>query len=255
MDADVYSTMRDIQRDHWWYRGRRHIIAGQIERLGLPHGARILEAGCGPGGNIDMLAGFGTVDAFDPSPLAIDFAGEARARRLAIGRLPDAIPFDDDYDLVTAFDVLEHVPDDQAAIMALARRVKPGGHLVLTVPAHPVLWSEHDERNHHCRRYTPAAFRRLVADTGLSIVKFTSFNAHLAPLIAGLRLYRTLLGKRGYKDETLPSPRVNRLLEAIFKAEAGVLAWGAYPVGISLLAVLEAPRTATPTQKEFKHAA
>lgn len=255
MDADVYSSMRDIQRDHWWYRGRRHIIARQIEQLDLPQGARILEAGCGPGGNIDMLAGFGTVDAFDPSSLAIDFAGQTRARRLAIGSLPDAIPFDDDYDLVTAFDVLEHVQDDHDAIMALTRRLKPGGRLILTVPAHPVLWSEHDERNHHFRRYTPPAFRRLVAHTGLSIVKFTSFNAHLAPLIAGLRLYRTLLGKRGYKDETLPSPRVNSLLEAIFKAEAGVLAWGTYPVGISLLAVLEASRTTTPTQKEFKYAA
>lgn len=240
MDEAVYREMADVQTAHWWYRGRRHILATVIESLKLPASARILEAGCGPGGNLPMLASFGTVSAFEPHDGARETATAKGVATVLPGTLPDGIPFPEAFDLVCAFDVVEHVEDDVSAVRAMGAKLAPGGRLLLTVPAHPWMWSEHDVRNHHHRRYTRDTLARVLQDAGLAIDKLTAFNAHLFPLVAGTRFLQNSLRLGAKAEETIPSPAMNSLLERIFAAEAPRVARGGYPTGVSLLAVASA---------------
>lgn len=243
MDEAVYREMADVQSMHWWYRGRRHILATVIESLKLPAAAQILEAGCGPGGNLPMLAKFGTVSAFEPHDGARDTATAKGVATVLSGTLPDGIPFPQAFDLVCAFDVVEHVEADVAAVKALGAKLAAGGRVLLTVPAHPWLWSEHDVRNHHHRRYTRETLAKLIADAGLRIDKLTAFNAHLFPLVAATRAIQNSLGLGAKAEEAIPSPAMNGLLEKIFAAEAGRVAGSGYGTGVSLLAVASAGPT------------
>jgi SAM-dependent methyltransferase len=154
------------------------------------------------------------------------------------GFLPDGIPFADAFDLVCAFDVIEHVEDDVPAVQALAARLAPGGRLLLTLPAHPWLWSDHDVRNHHYRRYTRETLTKLVADAGLTLEKLTAFNSFLFPVAAGVRLAQNALNQGSKAEETMPSSFVNKALEKIFSSEAPIVSGPGFPVGLSLLAIL-----------------
>ncbi len=137
MNDSEFIKNNELEQRHWWFRGRRAVLRAMLDSLQLSSDARILEAGCGTGGNLPMLGEFGSVDAMEYNPLALDFA-KANHSSLSIrkGELPDEIPYSDEaYDLVCAFDVLEHVEEDGKAVAALARKLKPGGVLLCTAPA------------------------------------------------------------------------------------------------------------------------
>lgn len=237
MDREMYHAMAAHQNRHWWYRARRAILTAEIARLPLPGPARILEAGCGPGGNLGMLARFGTVSAFDFDAEAVELASGKGATHLAQGALPDAIPFDGLFDLVAALDVVEHLDQDIASVAALAQKLSPQGRLVVTVPAYQFLWSEHDRRNHHKRRYTQTGLRHVLEAAGVTIERMTYFNSHLFPLIAGVRLGARALGLKNDGDDRMPSAPVNAALQAIFAAERHILPVLRYPFGVSILAI------------------
>lgn len=161
MDPKAYEQMAGLEDRHWWFVGRRQILSRVIAGIPLPPSACILEAGCGSGGNLEMLSQFGQVWAMERSEIALPLA---RARGIAIveeGELPHRIPFgSQQFDLIALLDVLEHLDEDTAALEALIQRLKPSGYMVITVPAYPWLWSAHDELNHHKRRYTAAGAGR-----------------------------------------------------------------------------------------------
>jgi SAM-dependent methyltransferase len=242
MERAAYDRMRELQRDHWWFQARRRILETALESLPLPAGARILEVGCGPGGNIGVLKRFGAVEAVEPDEESRRHTAEAWRVPVHPGLLPDGLPgADASYDVVAAFDVIEHVDDDAGSVRALARLLKPGGHLVTTVPAHPWMWSAHDARHHHKRRYTRRAYARLFEDVGLEVVKLSYFNTLLFPLIAGVRVAKTALKIEGAEDDRMPSPAVNRLLGAVMAAERHAIRAGALPFGVSLLLIARRP--------------
>src|SRR5579871_3370987 len=180
MDRATYDRMRELQESHWWFRGRRAILAGLIGRLDLPKPAQILEVGCGPGGNLGMLKAFGEVTGLEPDDASRAYAAEHNHVRVEGGLLPGGLPFAPaTFDLACAFDVIEHVDEDAASVAAIARLVKPGGYLATTVPGQPWMWSRHDEAHHHKRRYRMAAYRALFEAAGLEIVKASYFNTLL----------------------------------------------------------------------------
>ncbi|MGH7036769.1 MAG: methyltransferase domain-containing protein [Stellaceae bacterium] len=237
MEEDALRQMRAIEDRHWWYRGRRAILSNVLRELNLPMQARILEAGCGTGGNLRMLAGFGQVSAVEPHPYCLECARSIGIADIRPGRLPDAIPFErGSFDLVAALDVLEHVVNDLGSLIALREMLKPGGWIVFTVPAFMFLWGEHDERNHHYRRYRKPSAVRLAEAAGFGEIHCQYFNTLLFPPIVAFRLMKKHLRLRQADDDALPPSVLNQIFLRIFRVEKEVMRLLDFPFGISLVA-------------------
>jgi SAM-dependent methyltransferase len=240
MDRAVFDRMNELESQHWWFVARRQVIAALVDRhLGRRNQAAILEAGCGSGGNLKMLGQFGQVDAFEYDGPAREAAKVKSGLDIRFGALPQEVPFGDRrYDLIGLFDVLEHVEADTASLAALAARLETGGKILVTVPAFPALWSMHDERHHHFRRYTKASLAKVAAEAGLRVSYSSYFNFFLFPLAVVARGIKRLTGS-DVPDDTLPKGWVNRSLTKIFAAERHLVGRVRLPIGLSLAAVLE----------------
>ncbi len=185
-----------------------------------------------------MLSRFGEVAAFEPDSEARRMACGKGGFDIREGRLPGEIPFEPGrFDLVAAFDVLEHVDDDLASLRALHDQLRPGGSALITVPAFDFLWSRHDERHHHKRRYTGAKLRRRASSVGLVPVVMTYFNSLLFPLITGVRLGKKILRLEDAEDEAMPPAPFNGILCRLFASERHLMGRVRLPFGVSLLMV------------------
>ena len=234
MKPDAYREMAATEGSHWWFTGRRAILASLIARLGLPEQARILELGCGTGGNLEMLARFGEVAAMESDDAARAIALEKTGGRFDIraGRCPERIPFAGQrFDLVCMFDVLEHIDEDVATLEAVRGLLGTRGRALITVPAYRWMWSKHDEFLHHKRRYTAPELEKKARSAGLAVATLSYFNTLLFPLAAAARLLNL-------EGRDTPSVPVNRLFHWLFSAERFVAGRVALPFGVSLLAVL-----------------
>ena len=241
MERVVYDRMAELDRVHWWYRARRHILSDLIERrIELPADARILEIGCGTGHNVLMLKRFGDVDAIEIDEAARELATERLGKTVGSAPLPElAGVADGDYDLIAILDVLEHVEADEQALASMARKLKAGGRILLTVPAHPWMWSAHDVVNHHQRRYTKKSLSSVVERAGLRLEMMSYFNSLLFPLAAGARLAGRITRKQDSDDKLPPRP-VNKLFEVLFNLERHALGRVPFPPGVSLVAIVSA---------------
>ena len=231
---------------HWWYRGRRRVIRAELDALGVPDGASILDAGCGSGRMMAELAAYGTVSGLEPNAQAAEIARARGVGEVRDGHL-EALPWEEaTFDLVTCLDVIEHTADDRAALAELRRVCRPAGRLLVTVPAYPALWSSHDVANHHHRRYTRAALRDASHAAGWEIERLSSFNSVLLGPAAAVRLAerRRVDAVGARSDLGLGPVWLNRVLEWPLAIEAQWLSrGGTLPVGLSLLAVLRRPET------------
>jgi SAM-dependent methyltransferase len=241
MERSVYREMAELDERHWWYRARRQVLADLIRREAMPQAhAHILEIGCGTGHNLEMLGSFGEVDALELDEEARAIAEKRLGRKVMSTPLPELSGVHDrHYDLIAALDVIEHIGDDVGAVSAIAAKLKPGGKLVMTVPAHQWMWSAHDIVNHHKRRYSRAGLRRLIETSPLRLDKIGYFNSLLFPFAMADRLGSKLRGNDN-ADVKLPSAPVNAMLEAVFAAERHFVGRLPLPPGLSLFAVASA---------------
>lgn len=236
MDRVVYDRMAAHDSTHWWYRARRDILHDYLGRYGaLPPHARILEIGCGTGHNLPMLAQFGEVDAIEIDPAARAIAGERLGKPVGDAPLPilPGVPHGA-YDLIAVLDVVEHIENDVAALKAMAACLTPGGRILITVPAHPWMWSAHDEVNHHYRRYTKRSLRGAIAAAGLKPERLGYFNTLLFPLAAAARLWGKVTGRED-SDDSPPPPAVNALFERIFRLERHLVGAAPMAPGLSII--------------------
>jgi len=238
MERIVYDRMAELDSRHWWYRARREILERLIEtRVRPPEGARILEIGCGTGHNLAMLGRFGTIDAVEMDDAARAVASERLGRPARMATLPalDGVKRGA-YDLVALLDVLEHVEEDRASLTSMAGLLRPGGRILLTVPAHPWMWSAHDLVNHHKRRYTKRGLRETIEGAGLKVELLSYFNSLLFPVAAAARLAGRLSGKED-SDDKLPPALVNKTFEFLFGLERYAVGRVPFPPGVSLVAI------------------
>jgi SAM-dependent methyltransferase len=243
MEPSEYENIARLEATHWWYAGMRSIARRLLQTLPLPRDARILDAGCGAGGGLSWLADFGAATGVDLHPLAARFAARVspRVARASVQQMP--FP-EAAFDLVTSFDVLYHlaVTDDVAALRECARVTKPGGWLMLRVPAHNWLRGAHDRQAHTRHRYAAPELREKIRAAGLTPRRLTFVGAFLFPIAVARRL--TQRGGEARTDVALPAPLINRLLTSLLSAEGAWLGRFDLPLGLSLLAVAQKQRVA-----------
>jgi len=230
--------MADTESRHWWFTGRRRILASIIESLHLPDNATILEIGSGTGGNLKMLSRFGKVSSVEMDATARAIAAEKTGGGFDIreGICPTDMPFkpDEKFDLICLFDVLEHIEDDIAALAGLKGLLAEGGQVLVTVPAYQWLWSAHDHFLHHKRRYTSRELISKLDETGFSAGRISYFNTFLFPVAAAVRFLDRLLGRTSASGTSVPGPFVNSTFRAIFSFERVFLGWMSFPFGVSI---------------------
>lgn len=245
MTPEFYDAHDRLEDRHWWFEGRRRVIREVLRRHLLPRAKRrVLDVGCGTGGMFPLLMEFGAVDG-------AEFSADARARaqrkfpgrRVEACALPAQLP-EGTWDVVTAFDVIEHLDEPVASLQAMASRLPFDGQVVVTVPAFQFLWSHHDEANHHRRRYGRLELVTHLAEAGLKVTFASYFNTLLFPAVAGARLLERVLPARprreGAEADLAPTPEpLNGLLTTLFGGERFAVGRASLPFGVSLIAVAQ----------------
>ena len=239
------AKMFELEDTYWWFVARRELVRELLLRH-RPEGERIriLDVGCGTGATLTALSDLGELVALDRSPAALRFCRRRGFSQLILAeaeRLPVA---SDSVEVVLALDLLEHIEDDGAAAREIARVLRPGGIAIITVPALPGLWSEHDEALDHIRRYRARRLRRILTEAGFRIEKLSPVITALLLPIAALRFVQRVPPKRKGTPETafiIPPRAINRLLIGILRLERVWLRCLSLPVGVSLVAVTRKP--------------
>ena len=244
MNPEEYRRMADHESVSWWYVGMRRIARTLLTPL-LPEGGqrprRILDAGCGTGWNLQDLSCFGETHGLDLSPLAV-VAAQKRGGRVVQGDLL-ALPYRSrTFEVVTSFDVLYHawIKDDARTVCELARVLKPGGLMLLKVPALRILWGAHDEAVHTRHRYTRGELEALLEQAGLTLIRSTYANSLLFPVLLSRRFLDRLLNRDG-SDVALLPPLLERIFGALMALEAGLISMFNLPIGASVFAVARKP--------------
>jgi ubiquinone/menaquinone biosynthesis C-methylase UbiE len=244
MDDAAIDEMARFEDHHWWFVGKRLLVSAllgdRIERPGL----RVLDVGCGTGGVLAHLKGRARTIGVDRSVQALRHTAKRGVAGVACADM-DKLPFGAaEFDVVLMLDVLEHFEDDRAVVEAARRVLRPGGTLLVSVPAFQTLFSEHDRVLQHFRRYAPARVRRVLEGAGFAVTRLTYTNVAALPPAAIVRGLLPRLGlRRGTgTDFREHPPWVNRLLVGVYQAEAAALrSGGRMPFGLSVAAVAELP--------------
>ncbi len=240
LHKDAYKTIYEKEEEHWWFRGRRLIIQNLLDRLDLPGSARILDVGCGTGGNLSLLREYGEAEGCDFSEEAIRFCklrGFEHAFQASIYELPCA---DGEYDLVTCFDVIEHLRLDLPAFEELNRVCRPGGYLLVTLPAGPALYSSFDCIAGHLRRYSRNDVIELLSRSGFQPVRISRYATLMHPLVRYYSWRGNMTGRAKHTEGMEPvfGP-TNTLLIRLFEIERFLLRYTNLHMGTSLFALAQ----------------
>jgi SAM-dependent methyltransferase len=235
----------EAEATHFWFRGFRQFVTGALaDTLGGRRNLRLVDCGCGTGYNLKLLEPYGAVFGFDLTKTGIE---RTQATGHPVVRADvTSIPFASGaFDVATSFDVLQLIEADEQAVREMARIVRPGGSVVLTLAGLELLRGDHSISWNEVRRYTPASARRLVERAGLRAERVTFMFASLFPIVAVTRvmqrLLRPLRGIRDDADISVPPAPVNGALTALVTAEAALARRWRMPIGSSILVVARRP--------------
>ena len=237
-----YEVMHALELRHWWFRGRRRLLINLLRGVAGAGSKplRILDYGCGTGGNTSAYGSFGNVVGIEPDSAAVRLAHQRGGARYCRSSGTD-LPFrDGSFDVVLASDVLEHIEHDGKAVSEISRVVRPGGWVILSVPAHGWLFSQHDTALQHFRRYSKRGVRELLDRNRLLVRRLSYWNTALFPVVC---IQRLLARRRPtgppQSDTVLPRPLLNEALTGVLAVESALASRIPLPWGVSLVAVAE----------------
>ncbi len=247
MNPEEYERLERVEGEHWFYAGKRRIVLESLRRLGaLGAGKVLVDCGAGTGFFAREAGRECSVIAVDDHEeslaIARKYLGDDHVRKGSCTALPLA---DASADIATALDVIEHIPDDAAAVGEMFRILRPGGTLIVTVPAFQSLWSDWDVALHHQRRYRRKPLRDLLSARGFEVLRCEYVNVLAFPAVWILRKWRTWFpgrepGATLRAEERIPPAWLNGLLMAAFVRPALQTAVS-FPFGVGLLAVARKP--------------
>jgi len=237
-----FAKLANLEAGHFWFRSRNRLIIWALKRY-FPEAENFLELGCGTGFvlmGLERAFPHLQLSGGDAYSVGLKYASD-RLSRTALYQLDaKSVPFEGEFDVVGAFDVLEHVEDDVAMLFSMRNAIKLGGGALITVPQHPFLWSALDECSCHKRRYSRQDLLKKVKSAGFEIVRVTSFVTSLFPFMMLSRFIQKKKPKENFDAfmEFKINPVLNRFLEGFLKIEGQLLKTGlSFPVGGSLLMV------------------
>lgn len=235
MDAAYATRYRELYDQHWWWRAREAwVLARLTESLAPQTAGPILDVGCGDGLFFEALRRFGEPEGLEADAAVVTEHGRHRGQ-IHIGAFDESFEPGKRYRLILMLDVLEHIADGVAALTRARELLLPGGRLMLTVPAFQLLWTTHDELNHHRLRYERRSLRQDLEQAGFERYSMRYFFHWLFPLKMVVRIKEMMVGGRPTVP-TVPGPALNRLFYAVSRLEQAT--WGrlAWPLGSSLWA-------------------
>lgn len=262
MREDLYKDLYDKEHTHWWHIGKRSIEFGLLRRY-LPKGRRAdrraLDLGCGTGLNLEQMSRYAVATGTDYFEEALSFC-RARGHKLLCKADAAVLPFKDGYfDIATALDVIEHLDDDLVALKELYRVMKPGGLLIVSVPAYKFLWTYWDDILGHRRRYTTGMLREVMERAGFNVRKLSYSNMLILVPVVIVRMGKSLLYKTAERSgkprnpETdfvnLPKP-LNSALIAYYRMETRLLQRARLPFGLSVVCVAQRPHGTYETDED-----
>lgn len=261
MEHYLYQDLYQLEEHHWWHQAKRRMVLqalswcenhrGQpfsksninspIKPIAIDRGERLLDIGCGTGKNLESFAvklpTFGT----DMSTEALAFCKKRGLTQLKQSNgitLPYA---DNHFTVATALDVVEHA-DDKQLLSEAYRVLKPGGYLIVTVPAFQFLWSKWDEVLHHKRRYTTASLTKVTEQAGFTVLKKSYAYSFLVIPVLIIRSLKQLLSKNEYQsDFKLSHPAINALMKVVTTIEQKLIWWFGIPFGTSVMMIAQKP--------------
>lgn len=246
MKEHTYPIMFRVEQSHWWYTGRRKILASFLDdicRRVTDRRPRILDVGCGTGANLLMLSKYGDAEGVDVSEDALAFCRERGLEQVKLGAA-EKLPYDDaTFDLVTALDVVEHLDDDLAGLREMRRVLRPGGRVLLFVPTFMFLWGVQDDVSNHRRRYRLPELRHVLEQAGFEIERTTYANVtFFLPILLARKLMR-VTGIKAESENNINVSALNGVLGRLFGAESLVLRHMNIPFGVSGLCVARVRNT------------
>lgn len=243
MDLKIYAVEAEVEAQHWWFIGRRKLFSVMLKSLDLKADCKILDVGTSTGTNIRMLEDlkFDDVVGLDLSESAIEYCASKGFNNVQQGDVLD-IPFEDEsFDLVLATDIIEHVDDDEKAMSELKRILRPGGILLITVPAFMLLWGKNDEEGHHKRRYLAREVKSLASIMKLDILTGFYFNFILFLPILMVRFLLKRIKNSSKSENEINSPLINSILTFVFKIDVFLSRFIHPPFGVSYLMLCKKP--------------
>ncbi len=252
MNADEVHKMAAVEASHWWYVGTREICLALLRpHIGGRQPLRILDIGCGTGGNLAELARLGSARGIDPDPLCVDYT-RRRGLECNLGNMLDIKSPPASLDLITFFDVADYLGRDQfpAVLQHMADALAPGGVLAFREPALPVARGSHDRAVGILHRFTAPDVRQCLEEAGFEPLRITHLNTLLFPPIVLLRqLQNALTPTRAVSDVRPTHEPLNTLLLSLLRIEKQLLRVTNLPFGVSLFAVAR-KRAATTSRTE-----
>jgi len=243
MEPREYTNMAQIEDRHFWFIQTRAMVRDALLREGITPQSKLLDIGCGTGGTMHVIHDICSPSGIDMSLQALEYATKKIDAPVAQADAT-VLPFTENtFDFAIALDVIEHIQNDVQVLREIKRVLKPGGKLVLTVPAHQYLFSTHDKSLHHVRRYSRQLLKSRIEESGLQIQRLTYTNFLLFTPIAAVRLIKKHLLKDNSmpsSDATVPMAPVNAILSGTMAMERAWLHRLNLPYGVSMMAVLRA---------------